>query len=335
MKESIFNRIYTYRERQNKGALENYFIEILAFCLEKDNRFMNQFLKKIGENDAILYKINTQAVYKYGRPDIEIYLEKSKTSILIECKVDHQERFNQLNDYLSILENKNADKKYLIYLTKYYENKSIRKSNINFIQLKWADIYSLIDDSSEKITNELKQFIKDKNMESSKNFQYLDLTSMVQITSTISKMDEVIDGVKDEFAIKIAKLSRDSSRSSRLENRWYGSYHWVNYKKPDEYEIQVGFNWEDVDDDILIGIRVKVHNSVDNPKSQELIDFFKKNLKKWEYSIWENKHSFSYQEYIAKFILEKDEQIPEMTKYLQQGLNELYNLKKVKKNIFG
>src|SRR5690606_24369767 len=191
MTSSIFSKVYSYRERENKNSKENFLIEIFAHCLEVDKRFLSNFLGLIALNSDDEISIETQVVYDYGRPDLEINLLKSKTCILVECKVEHYERDNQLEDYMKILLEKDVKQKHLVYLTKYYENKEITNPKIAFEIINWTDIYKLINDDNHLLTLELKTYLKDENMEDTKNFDYNDITSLMTIAGTITKMDAV------------------------------------------------------------------------------------------------------------------------------------------------
>ena len=215
MIESVFSKLYSYRERENKDSKENYLIEIFGHCLLTDKKLCADFLELLDlelEND---FSIKTQTIYDYGRPDLEINLLDSKTCILIECKIEHFERENQLEDYKKILLEKNVRNRHLVYLTKYYEHRDNDNKQINFDLLKWSDIYNLIDNQNTPITQELKNYIKDENMAESKNFNYNDITSLMNITGTIRKMDEVLDSIKDYYEKTIGTLSKDSARSTR------------------------------------------------------------------------------------------------------------------------
>jgi len=118
MVESIFSRVFAYRQRENHSPTENFLNEIFAYCLENDVLFQKSFFNLILNSslpqDDI--EISTQESYiGYGRPDIEISFDN--TSILIECKVESSERKNQLNDYCGILINQKKQlNKYLIFI---------------------------------------------------------------------------------------------------------------------------------------------------------------------------------------------------------------------------
>lgn len=324
MTKSIFDRIYSYRELINKNSRENYLIEVFAYCLETDFEFFSDFLKCFGIKNDIEFTISTQVVYSLGRPDIEIYLKNSKTAILIECKIDHIERENQLNDYKKILLKKNAKNKYLIYLTKYYENKQVVSSELKFHQIKWEVIYSLISESNNQITIELKNYLKEQNMSESNNFQYQDLVILKSVTSTIAKMDEVLDGIKNVFEEKIGKFSRDASRSTRLSEMRYINYHDVMKEKIQQYSIEAGFYWWD--DEIEIGIRVYIPKKDKNINTKVINSIFKQHLKTWYFEDWGTSYNYWLVDPVAKFIINEDEQIPKMINFLCSGINEIETL---------
>jgi hypothetical protein len=87
MSESVFTKVYSYRERENKNSKENFLTEIFAHCLYSDKNLLNNFFKQLKiESDAEVI-IKTQSSYEFGRPDIEINIPATNTCILIECKI--------------------------------------------------------------------------------------------------------------------------------------------------------------------------------------------------------------------------------------------------------
>lgn len=328
MIESLFNRIYSYRERVNKDSKENFLIEIFAFCLENDNHFFVDFLNLLKIKNDKCYRVNTQVVYENGRPDIELFLKTNNTSIIIECKIEHFERPNQLNDYINILKKKKEKEKHLVYLTKYYDLKDITDEEVNFHQYKWIDIYSIINEKNQQITIQLKHFLKELNMAESNNFQYQDLSAISNITSTIRKMDEVLDGIKPYFEKNIGKFSKDSSRSTRLSEERYINFHSVSKDSVQLYSVEAGFYWWD--DDITICIRIYIPNREKNKNASLINSFFKKNLVLWENDDWDDSFNYWYYESVAKFIIDGNEQIPAMINFLKEGVNQLAVIKKLK-----
>jgi hypothetical protein len=324
METSLFDKIYSYRERENKNSYENYFIEILAFCLNSDMKFRTDFFELIKIEELKNPIIKTQVVYQYGRPDIVI--SNSEYTILIECKIEHTERENQLNDYKNILLDKKSNNSHLIYLTKYYEFKKIDTTNIEFHQIKWADVYKLIEIENNQITRELKKYIKEQNMSDSNNFQYQDLSTLKIITSTIHKMDEVLDGIKPIFEEKIGKFSKDSSRSTRLTEERYVNWSSVIKDSVQQYSYEVGFYWWD-DEDISIALRVFIPNKERNKNAKKILAHFESKLTEWEPEHFEESYNFWYFQPLAQFIIDDEEQIPEIIKFLEKGINELAKIK--------
>ncbi len=270
-------------------------------------------------------------VYDFGRPDIEISINTKDIKILIECKIDHFERPNQLSDYQKILNQQDAKNKHLVYLTKYYDFKDLNHKDISFHQNKWADIYSLIGTNNQQVTLQLKKYIKEQGMADSSNFHYHDLATLENISSTVRKMDEVLDSIKNYFEQNIGGLSKDSSRSTRIKNSWYVNYHSVHQEKIYKYEISIGFFWWD--EEISLALRIYIPKK--NKDSKYFKNVFEKNLKEWESEEWEDAYNHWYYKTVAQFIIDEKEQIPEMIKFLKEGIEELSELKEIDSSIFG
>lgn len=330
--ESVFTRTYHYRERENKNNLENYLIEIFAFCLETDLKFRNDCFEVIEFDKTHKVSINTQASYKgLGRPDIEI--KNDNSIILIECKIESTERKNQLNDYLKILKKSDKENRWLIYLTKYYETKILKNegSNITYINYKWWDIYNLIKNHHNPFTQQLKIFLKENNIAMNKNFSTIDLISLDSISGTISKMDEVIDSVKEHFEKNFGALSKQSSRSTRLKD---GAY--FNYKRigqPHKFNIDIGFMWWGEDEGIIY-LTTRLWIPFKGSEKRDLIKFFKSELKGWEEEKYDNEIIIGNYLNVNEIVATEDEQIPKMIGFLNENIDLLIELKKLHKDNF-
>lgn len=79
-------------------------------------------------------------------------------------------------------------------------------------------------------------------MDETKNFTYLDLATLKNVSGTIRKMDEILDNTKEYYEQKIGVLSKKSSRSTRLKEEWYASYYEVGFPNVRFYTY-VGFYW--------------------------------------------------------------------------------------------
>jgi hypothetical protein len=301
--------------------------------LESDEKFFASFANMIELHGAKDYWVKTQVVYKFGRPDIEIYIKSTNTIILIECKIEHFERANQLYDYCKILHQKKCDQKHLIYITKYYDHKDITQDGIKFCGLKWTDIYDLIYEDNNQITKQLKQYIKEQNMAESNNFNFQDLAHLTGISATISKMDEVLDGVKSHFEKNIGNFSKDSSRSTRLKNEHYVNYHVVQKDKKYLFAIQIGFFWWG--GELSLALRIHLPNKEKNKETSACKSIFDTSLKGWYFEEWEEAFSYWHYAPLAKFIIDHEEQVPAMITFLKEGIDDLAKLKIKDANIFG
>jgi PD-(D/E)XK nuclease superfamily len=331
---SVFSSIYSYREKQSNNSKENYLIEIFAFCLKSDKIFLNNFLNQFALISDSEINIKTQSVYEQGRPDIEINIPSLKTCLLVECKIEHFERQNQLNDYKLILENKDLKNRCLVYLTKYYEFKINHNKKINLHCIKWSDIYEIINEDNRQITQQLKQYIKEENMAESKNFNYADLNVLKNITNTVSKMDEVLDNIKEYYESKIGKMSKDSARSTRIKDEWYGMYEGFGFNSTKFYfSIQIGFIWWD--DEIWLANRIWISKAEKYKKTNEYLKKMKLILKNWDIEEYENNSlSIGIYKPIAQFIIEEDEQVPAMVNFLKTGVDQIEKFTKIDAKIF-
>lgn len=328
MTESIFSKVFSYRQRDSHSPLENFLTEILSFCLDNDFKFRNDFFKNILaiQIDKTVFNISTQEDYKkFGRPDIEITY--GNTAILIECKVEANERNNQLKDYSSILSKVKTgfENKHIIFLTKYFEQKELPEVGVKLHLIRWFEVYDLINDTHKEITQQLKSFLKEQNMENVKNFTLQDMLALKTIQETMSKMDELLEQFKPEFAKTFGGFSKDSARSTSLHYRNYINYVTLYYNKM-EYYLQVGFYWWwDELEFPYVGLCIlmpakKFHDS-------ELTTILRKELKGWEY---DNDGAWCYLtrlKPISEFIASEEDNIPAMKKFLEQNLKSLYDLK--------
>lgn len=335
--ESVFSRLFSYRPRENISPLENYLIELFAFCLESDKNFKDSFFEKclkIPSNSKKI-KVKTQVQYlKYGRPDIEIYSDE--TIIIIECKVNSQERKDQLNDYQKIINIHHPEKtsKHLVYLTKFFENREINDMVINFHLLRWFSICEIINDTNTEVTQELKKFLINQGMEKTKNFTIQDLLAMKTIPETMTKMDELLELFKIEFNKEFGGYSTSSSRSTRFYFRTYNNYVQLNFNNVN-YLLHIGFFWWWDDIELpYIGLSIVMPSK--QFKNSDLFEILNEKLIKeqsWEFEDDESSLYVSSYRPITDFISSEDNNF-EMQKFLQNQLNILYDLRKQDNRLF-
>jgi len=91
-----FCNLYTYREREKKGNLEDYFTELICLMCDWSPKFKQEFIENflgIKENEEIKIKdliLNTQVSKKskskensYSRPDLIIYKDEDNLKAAI------------------------------------------------------------------------------------------------------------------------------------------------------------------------------------------------------------------------------------------------------------
>ena len=326
--ESIFSRTYSYRERKDKNNLENYLIEIFSFCLDDDLQFRKRFLKlidvPIAEHN---YSIKTQASYEEGRPDIVI--ESDSTFIIIECKIEAPERLNQLNDYAKIVRRETKRVKKLIYLTKFYQYKEITDPLVDYQNIKWINISDIISsEGSNTITKELRKFINERNIAMKTEITTQDLVALDLIPNSISKMDEIIENVKENFKGKFGELSKPASRSTWLQNAAYFN----NYKVNSPMAIDLGFMWWWNDGIVYLTIRIYLPKSSTNYNEKK--EFFQRNLDEWKISDGDKAFVIGKYLNVNKVVAEKTDQVEVMINFLNENIDVLHKLKDQKPEFF-
>lgn len=331
--ESVFTKVFSYRQRENHSPLENFLTEIFSFCIKDDDKFREDFfftkVLKV-KHDNTDFNISTQAIYpNYGRPDIEVTY--NNTAILFECKVEASERKNQLEDYASILteEKTKFSDKHIVFLTKYFEQKDITDSRVKLHLIRWREVYELINDNHNQITQQLKLFLKEKDMENVKNFNIQDLLAMKTIITTQTKMDELLEQLKPEVWKKLGGY-KNSPRSSQLQYDIYIDRFALKFNEK-QYLLFVGFFWWDKDDikDPSIGLSFQIsHEQFEN---SSLIKILKKELENknhWKFNNTDTTDIYiSTYKPITDFIAGKDDNIPAMRRFIQEKLNTLYDIK--------
>jgi hypothetical protein len=316
--------------------------EILGYCLEHDLIFQRDFLNLIGLNEiSENLTIKTQNSYSnIGRPDIEIYSNNCR--IIIECKVEANERTNQLIDYAKLLTNSNKTYIKLVYLTKYIENKEIDFNKNSFIQICWYDIARIVNNDNQFYTSEFKQHLKELNMATVKYFNVVDLATLNAITETIDKMNTTLDAVKPYYIENFGGISKKSSRSTRLEDGWYVNYQGYSLNNRIKFKICYGYFWFwDSEGIPCIGFQVRIPTYGENYKTNEFFKAFSKELKSW-IELWDVEEDgddivIANYHYISDFIVEseKDEQLKDIIDFLKsECIDKLIKIKQKNPTLF-
>ncbi|MBK6382553.1 MAG: PD-(D/E)XK nuclease family protein [Chitinophagaceae bacterium] len=321
---SVFSRVFSYRQRETHSPLENFLTEIFAFCIETDLTFRKDiFLKllkiKLPQN---ICDVTTQVEYdNLGRPDIEVCFDD--TAIIFECKVQASERPNQLSDYATILTNHKLQKdKHLVFLTKYFEHREFTFDTVKPHMIRWFEVHELINTSHSEITNHLKSFLKDQEMEKVQNFTIQDMLAIKTIPETITKMEEVLEQLRPEFEKHFGGYSREKHL-----NYSYNGWSKLKYETNDFY-IVTGFRWDWEDEIPYFGLWLNLpKKKFSNSKFLDIIQ--KELIQQNEWSCDEDDMASPYlMKPISEFIDKEEDCIPAMKRFVQQNLKAVYELRK-------
>tara|TARA_B100000315_G_C14523679_1_gene562777 strand:- start:257 stop:1246 length:990 start_codon:yes stop_codon:yes gene_type:complete len=228
--ESFFTRLSHFRQRPNRKPEEDFFTEVFAGVLSREKELVKYLFEKLTKLDLDSdLKIETQAVYNDGRPDIKIY--GKNVLILIENKIESEEREDQLLDYSRILEKEkksnSALRTALIYITKYYvSNKFIldkyKLKDTDFEKhfkkaCKWNDIYEHIKKYNESnkskgvnsmYIEDFLQFTEDKKLIIEKVEREI-VKGTEALVNLFSQIEEVLNKIKEKYNIE--KYERSAS----------------------------------------------------------------------------------------------------------------------------
>jgi hypothetical protein len=241
---SLFNNLYKYRQSELRHQKENFLTEILAHCLRVDILFRNAFLTKLEiKSNYQNFVCETQFQDRdLGRPDIYIALDQ-KLDIIIECKIGAIQEKTQLNRYAKLLIKNGAPKKYLIYLTKHFEETG-EFSKLKFIYLRWYDIFGLTINSTHVLTIELGNFLIEEKMSTKISFNNKTLNTLKDVQELISSRDEFLNYIKELLAevtkSKFNKIKRLEFGDYGIECEYLEGKLWVGFcQYEDDEEMQL------------------------------------------------------------------------------------------------
>ena len=159
---SIFDRIFRYRQSDDRTPKEDYFTEILADVLEKHKALGAAFVGYLVSRDDI-QRMEIQTQRHFGdaqrRPDVYV-TARDRTNerhvLIVENKIDALEGENQLRDYMELLKKeKGAKSRNLVYITRHSKPDFDEKSDhVKFKHLYWYEVYGWIRSWVEKSKNE-------------------------------------------------------------------------------------------------------------------------------------------------------------------------------------
>ncbi len=186
---SIFNRIFQYRQREQRTPREDYFTETFVAVIEKYDELriaLAGWLAGVEVEKIQSVRIETQRSFSVAdsgnrrRPDIWMEVQDVDDEchwIIVENKIDSGEGENQLADYAKILEACSGLKtKTLVYITKFSSSTDPPcAEEVKFKHLRWPDVYDFLRkklrdaNGSRELANELLKLMEDWNMDGKLN----------------------------------------------------------------------------------------------------------------------------------------------------------------------
>ena len=190
----IFNRIFSYRQREGTSPYENFFTETFAAVVSNSELFSKEFAMwlfelKLENTKPIRIEIKTYKSFNKGRLTPDICVEFRNTDnmnyvAIIESKIDSRQRENQLRDYDNILVEEWSEdwSKTLVYITKYSEDVGGYEAsdNIRFKKRKWSGLCKRLSKATQEshkkvgaLEHELLKLMEDWHMDGIINATHL------------------------------------------------------------------------------------------------------------------------------------------------------------------
>ncbi|HHX22692.1 MAG TPA: PD-(D/E)XK nuclease family protein [Thermoanaerobacterales bacterium] len=352
--ESLFLKLFRYRERKNRSPEEDFMTELLAYILKNHTESLLSVLRelKVIKQDVEISNIyvDTQYIIKgtentcESRPDIIIRFKdcgKKQHFILMENKIDSQEGINQLSRYLSYLneQNEKGTMGALIYLTKNYDNKEYIRNmsldtehQIKFIQIRWWQLYQILKRYQEvEIIRETLKFMKEKGLSMSRKFSEMDVKAFMNVNRIKEMLQEGLGGAVEE-KYNLITGTRYSITSADAELRNTGRYIYMANQK-DWFWIGIGY-WVDGNlinkeyPDLKVIIGVKPYHEERDKIIKAFKDFSYSN-ELWSSFGLEDEESWAgiWRRISLKDLLVDDDHIGNIQQWFLEGLEDVEEFK--------
>ena len=219
---SLFEQLYTYRQKEGRNDRENFLTELLAAMLRTYPQLLAIFLARIGLGHTIAdckIEVKTQVGYPEGRPDIIITSDSGNLLVLVECKLESEEGDNQLLRYEEIIKRCEPAYHAVVFLTKYYEPPRPGSAK----HLRWHDLYSMsqqIADGGDLLAG-FQDYLKLHNLHHPMTFLLTDLIALENIQAATRKMDEVLTPIAPLVRALVGGYYQNSVSRNQLHNGWY------------------------------------------------------------------------------------------------------------------
>lgn len=240
MGESIFSRLFHYRERENLSPRENYLTEMLAWMIDSLPQFGRDYIIFLCEkcnaylitatSQLIDVSAQTQVSVTAGFIDMVIIADK-KIGFICEHKVDSSLSENQIKKYYDCraeIDDSLTDSFLTVLLTKNTEqHEDGTKADINLI---WHDVYEYF---SEKINKGMYDCKAEEKIIIEQFLMYLTEEGMgMKETINANAVAYYCDAMKLETVLK--SILNDICTDKSLDNKCLGIGGFLKDYRPKE-----------------------------------------------------------------------------------------------------
>lgn len=381
---NIFSTVAKYTCESKYAQRENLHTAFFAYTLNRDKNLLKYLLKRLLENrskllDSIkekdfIIEIQEQDALERKKPDMTISTMNENLTIYIENKIaspegkysDGEKEESQLNRYLKLARNNPSDEKFVLYITKNYEDiNQDTEEHQNFGgQFTWSEISDFIEEyinqsnsESEKndITRQFLKYMEEYDLRGTKGFKKEYGEVWRNYVEFEEIRDEYINEIRNEIKQRFYKKYTTISKPEKYEDDDKGIYYYIyiykknwNTKKYDGFWISIGFGMdfekekESEQTPIILTVELscykKFSDSIKNKFKRDL-ERAEEDLKKVNFVKVNEQINFSryiYLKNITKdYCASKKEQIKNITDWVLYAVDDLENsglLKLLEKN---
>lgn len=147
MNNSIFGRVFRYRQSDNRSPTEDFFTEVFVGTLESSDLLSKAFVGHLLDTDVDSVRFETQKTVDQGILDVwvDAHDRDGRHVIAFENKIGAMEGHGQLHKYERYLGIQNAKTKRLYYLTLHSPtNFEPQVDGVEFRRMQWFEVYNWI-----------------------------------------------------------------------------------------------------------------------------------------------------------------------------------------------
>ena len=147
MNNSIFGRVFRYRQSDNRSPTEDFFTEVFVGTLESSDLLSKSFVGHLLDTDVDSVRFETQKTVDQGILDVwvDAHDGDGRHVIAFENKIGAMEGHRQLERYEEHLRSQCAKTKWLYYLTLHSPTDfEPQADGVEFRRMQWFDVYNWI-----------------------------------------------------------------------------------------------------------------------------------------------------------------------------------------------